>query len=291
MKSPSGRGMMSRVDTASPPARDSRSRRFRIAVIVASVVAAIVGSVLLAMRDSGEKATTLGVTATLPVPGHPGAVIASPDALWVALTGDSQKPVSNRPLLLLDLATGAVAQTVPLGGQASHLTHVADRLIASVQHVGSDGFGPAELAVLEWRSGVVLLRREFEGPVDQLVLRGNELWALEVRPGTLFRLDPGTLAPASAPLGLSPGRTLGLASGGGYLWVTAADDGEVLRIDPATYAIKRVHVGGFPIGIVVTGGSVWFADRDGGKVVRLDQRTLRPIGESIRLGTKRAGWR
>jgi len=94
--------MMSRVDTASLPARHS-SRRFRIAVIVASIVAAIVGAVLLATRDSGEKATTLGVTATLQVPGHPGAVTAGPDAVWVALNGDSRKPVGDRPLLLLDL--------------------------------------------------------------------------------------------------------------------------------------------------------------------------------------------
>ena len=56
---------MSRVDTASPPMRDSRLRRFRIAVLAASLAAAIVGSVLLAMRDSGEEATTRGMTATL----------------------------------------------------------------------------------------------------------------------------------------------------------------------------------------------------------------------------------
>ena len=60
----------------------------------------------------------------------------------------------------------------------------------------------------------------------------------------------------------------------------------MLRIDPATHAIKRVHVGGFPIGIVVTGGSVWFADHEGGKVVRLDPRSLLPVGEPIRVGTK-----
>ena len=288
--------MMRRVDTASPPMRDSRLGRFRIAVLAASLGAATVGSVLLATRDSGEKATTLGVTATFPLPGHPGPVIVGPDAVWVALNGDSRQPVGNRPLLLLDLATGAVAKTVYLSGQASHLAHhlrradgaplSEDRLIASVQQVGSDGFGPTELVALEWRSGVVLLRRGFDEPVVQVVLRGDELWVLKGRPGTLVQLDPGTLAPVSAPLGLSPGRTLGLASGGGYLWVTAADAGEVLQIDPVTRAIKRVHVGGFPLGIVVTGGSVWFADREGGKVVRLDPRTLRPIGESIRVGAK-----
>ena len=60
----------------------------------------------------------------------------------------------------------------------------------------------------------------------------------------------------------------------------------MLRIDPATHAIKRAHVGGVPLGIAVAGGSVWFADQAGGKVVRLDPRSLRRVGEPIRVGTK-----
>jgi hypothetical protein len=112
------------------------------------------------------------------------------------------------------------------------------------------------------------------------------LFALEVRPGRLLRLDPLTLVPASTSIRLSSGRTLGLAAGAGFLWVTAADAAEVLRIDPVSYAIRRVHVGGFPVGIVVTSGSVWFADRSGGNVVRLDPRSLRPVGDPIRVGTK-----
>ena len=276
--------MMSRVNTASPPARDSRHRRFRIAVDRVSVVAAIVGSVLLATRDSGEKTTTRGVTATLPRAGPPRRGGRRPGCALGRAERRPQRPVGDRPLLRLDLATGAVAQTVYLGGEVSHLAHVGDRLIASVQHVGS-GLGRAG-SLSTGAAAPCSMRHWFDGPVDQIVVRGNELWALEVRPGTLLRLDPVTLAPASAPLRLSPGRTLALASGGGYLWVTAADTGEVLRIDPATHAIKRVHVGGFPIGIVVTGGSVWFADREGGKVVRLDPRSLRPVGEPIRVGTK-----
>ena len=268
--------MISRVDTASPPARDSMHRRFRIAVLTASVVAAVVGSTLLVMRESGEKTTTLGVAATLPVPGHPGVVIAGPDALWVAV----QKPSGDQALLRLDLATEAVTRTAYLDGEVSDLARAGDRLIAAV---GSKG---GQLAVLDWRSGALLDRHWYERPFDQIVVRGNELWALEVRPGTLLRLDPKTLFPASAPLRLSAGRTLALASGGGYLWVTAADTGEVLRIDPVTHAIKRVHVGGFPIGIVVAGGSVWLADQDGGRVVRLDPRSLRRVGEPIRVGRK-----
>jgi hypothetical protein len=274
--------MMSGVDRTSPLARDSRPRGFRIAVVVVSLVVAIVGSVLLATRDSPEKTTTLGVTATLRVSGHPAAVIAGPDALWVALSRDSQEPAGDPRLLRLDLATRSPAQPVYLGGEVSHLTRVGAHLIASVQHVS----GLGQLAVLEWRSGAVLVRHWFDRPVDQTVLRGSELWALEERRGTLLRLDSGTLDQTSAPLALSPGRTLALASAGGYLWATAADAGEVLRIDPKTREIRRAPVGGFPIGIVVTGGNVWFADHEGGTVVRLDPRSLRQVGEPIRVGNK-----
>jgi hypothetical protein len=288
--------MINRVNAATRPAHDLSQRPFRIAVIAASVVAAFAGSVLLATRDSGEKATTRGITATLPVPGHPGSVAAGRDALWVALNGDPRRPVGDWPLVRLELATGTLTKTVHVGGEVAYLARVGERLIASVKPVGDDGFGPRRLVALDWRTGDVRSlgeshlndtdAREFDGPVDHVVQAGNALWALEVRPGRLLDLDPSTLAPFSAPIPLSSGRTLGLAAGGGYLWVTAADAGEVLRIDPATGAITRAHVGGFPVGIVVTNGNVWFADRSGGNVVRLDPGTLRPVGDPIPVGTK-----
>jgi uncharacterized membrane protein len=83
---------MSRVDRTSPPSRDSRQRQFRIVVIVVSVVVAIAGSFAGDARFL-ERATR-GATVTLPVRGHPGAVIAGPDALWVALS-DSQEPAGE----------------------------------------------------------------------------------------------------------------------------------------------------------------------------------------------------
>jgi hypothetical protein len=289
-------GMMSLVNTASPQARVSAHSRFRIAVIVVSAAAAAAGSVVLATRDTAEDFTTRGVTATLPVPGHPGSIAAGPDTLWVALIGDPERPAGDRPLLRLDPATGTIARTVDLDGEVSFVTRIGERLIASVKPVGDNGFGPRRLVALDWRSGVALPlgqshvndtdARAFDGPVDQVVRAGNALWALAVRPGRLIRLDTSTLAPSSAPIRLSSGRTLGLAAGAGYLWVTAADAGDILRIDPATYAIKRAHVGGYPVGIVVNGGSVWIANRSGGNVIRFDPGALRPIGAPIRVGPK-----
>ena len=184
---------MGHMDQTSPPVRDSRNRRFRIAVVLVSVVAAAAGSVALATRDSSEKTTRAGVALTRSVPGHPGAVVAGPDALWVAVGGDR--------LRRLDLSTGVWAPPVDLGGEISQLTRVGDRLIASVQHDS----GVGQLASLDWRTGDVSTWHWFNPAVDQVVVRGGELWALEPRPGRLLRLDSKTLDRVSA-IRLSSGR-------------------------------------------------------------------------------------
>jgi YVTN family beta-propeller protein len=267
-----------------PPGREpAHSRRFRLTVVVASVIAAIIGSVLLVTHQSGRKLTTRGVTATLRIPGHPGWVAAGRDALWLALT-DPRIPVPNRPLLRLDLASGTIERRILVGGEASYLAHFGDRLLASVDHVGGNGSGPSFIVALDWRSGRILARRQFPTVMGPLAESGGDLWALQVRPAALLRLDPLTLVPKASPLPLSRARALGLAVGGGYVWVTASDAGEVLRIDPVTRRITPAHVGGFPMGIIVASRSVWFVERDRGELVRLDPRTLRPVGEALRVG-------
>ncbi|HYV21567.1 MAG TPA: hypothetical protein VEN31_02840, partial [Candidatus Bathyarchaeia archaeon] len=271
------------MTTPSATAREPTRHRFRLAIVLASVVAATVGSVLLATHHSGENVTTRGVTATLRVPGHPRWLAAGRDALWLALS-DTRRPVRDRPLLRLDLASGTVERRILLGGQATYLAHVGKRLLASVEHVGGSGSGPSLIVALDWRSGRVLLRRQFPTSVGPLAESGKNLWALQVRPATLLQLDPLTLVPKAPPLPLSRGRTAGLAVGGGYLWATASDAADVLRIDPVTRSIRRAHVGGSPVGIAVASGSVWFVDRDRGAIGRLDPRTLQPRGKPVRVG-------
>ena len=264
-------------------------------VVVASAVAATIGSVVLATRNPGASFTTRGIVATLRVPGHPGPVAAGADVLWVALNGNPARPAGDQPLLRVDLATGTVLQMVDVSGEVSYLARDGGRLLASVTPVGGGEFGPRRLVALDWRSGNVLplggshLRdtdaQNIDGPVDQIVRNGNSLWALEVLPGVLLQLDPGTLTPLP-PIRVSSGRTLGLASGDGYLWVTATDTGQILRINPATGAITRANVGGSPVGIAIDGNNVWFADHSDGKVARLDARSLRPVGDPVPVAGK-----
>lgn len=266
----------------------STHRRFRLAVVVVSVAAAAAGSVLLATHDSAAKVTTRGVTATLRAPRHPGGVAAGDDALWVAVT-DSRTPVRNLPLVRLNLASGAVENRVPLGGRATYLAHVGTRLLASVEYSGGSGSGPSLIVALDWRTSRVLARSQFPKLIGPLAKSGKDLWALQVKPAALLRLDPLTLSPTAAPIQLSPGRAVGLAAAGGHVWTTEPDSGDVLRIDTATRSVSRVHVGGFPAGVAVAAGKVWYADRDGGEVGRLDPTTLHPVGSPIHVGGK-PGW-
>jgi YVTN family beta-propeller protein len=270
------------VNATVAPAQPSTRHAFRLVVVLASITVAIAGSVVLATRDSGEKVTSQRVSATLQVPSHPGWLAAGPGGLWLALNGDAD-PVEEKPLLRLDLASGVVRRAVSVGGEASYLTRVGDRLIASVRHAGESEFGGRRLFSLNWRSGRVLVIRGFNGPVDHVVAQDKYLWALETQPGTLLQLDPDTLEPRAPPLRLSAGRTLDVAVGAGYVWVTAADAGELLRIDPVTRAIRQVEVGGFPQGVVVAGGSVWYADHAAGEVIRRDVDTLEQIGDAIHV--------
>jgi DNA-binding beta-propeller fold protein YncE len=267
------------------PSAKPAHRRFRLVVVAVSVVVAVVGSVLLAMRASSARTTTQGVTATLRVAGHPQALVAGPDALWVALTRDSDKPAGAPRLQRLDLATNAPAQPVYLNGEVFQLARAGERLVASIRHPS----GLGELAVLDWSSGLELAHHWFDAPIDQTVVRRGALWALEEHPARLLRLDSRTLEPTAAPLRLARGQTPALTTGDGYLWVTAADSGEVLRIDPATRQIERVRVGGSPAGTAVVGGSIWFSDHARGVVRRLDPRSLRLLGDPIRVGKKPKG--
>jgi YVTN family beta-propeller protein len=275
--------MMAVVDTVAR-AREPTHRRFRVVVIVVSVSVAIAGSLVLALRDTGADTTTRGVAAILRVPSHPGWMAASDDALWLALA-DAKPPARDRSLLRLDLASGAIDRSILVGGQASYLTRVGDRVVASVTHVGDDGLGPSRLVALDWRTGGLRVRRGFEGHVGALAASGTDLWALQVGPSAaLLRLDATTLAPTASPLPLGTERADGLAVGDGSVWVTAADAGDVFRIDTGTRAIARAHVGGAPLGIAVAGGSAWVADRERGAVIRLEPRTLRRIGDPIEVG-------
>jgi PQQ-like domain len=274
------------IGTVKTPSNQDR-RRLRIAIVVVSLAAAAVGSVLLATNGSGEKATTRGLTATLHLPGHPQFAVADAHALWVSTYGSTTRPNVNATghLLRVDLADGTVQHSVRLAGQSSNVVRDGDRVIAASSIAGTSSakvHGPGELIAVDWSTGRVLERRPQQIESGPLAVGDGALWAIQEKPTLLLKLSPTTLAPIAPPLALSrTSRVFGLSFGGGYLWASAGDDGDVLRIDPATSRITRTHVGGFPIGIVLEHGSVWVIDNAHDTVLRLDPRTLREIGKPV----------
>ena len=162
----------------------------------------------------------------------------------------------------------------------------ADRLLASVEHVGGSGSGPEP----DRRARLAERPRPCAPAVsdarrDRSQTSGTDLWVLQVTPAALLRLDPLTLAPKAAPLPLSTGTS---ARARGRRRIRVGDRvrcgrGPSRRSSRPTRS-RRVRVGGFPVGITVAAGSVWFVDRDRAELGRLDPRTLQPVGKPIRVG-------
>jgi len=270
---------------AHQPNRTGR-RRLRITVVIASLAAAIAGSVVLATNGSEERATTRGVTATLHTPGLPEFAAAGPTTLWISTRG--RNAPSNGfawgRLVQINLATGTVRRTVRLPGQTAGLVRYGNRLIVDPAYAGvykNVYASPGELLAIDWQTGRILARRHEQPGDGPLAVGGGRLWAVVEKPAKILDLNPHTFATLAPPLALGTGRLFGLTWGDGYIWATAGDNGDVLRIDPSTRTITRAHVGGFPIGIVLAGGSVWVIDNANDTILRLNPSTLRAIGEPI----------
>src|ERR1700727_318285 len=102
------------IRTVTTTGHDAGRRRLRTAIITASVLLAVAGSVVLLTSGPSEQATTKGVTATLHLPGSPDFAAFTPDGLWVSIHGSGAKQniAPSGQLLRINLATGAVQRTV-----------------------------------------------------------------------------------------------------------------------------------------------------------------------------------
>ena len=274
------------ISHVAPQPNSTGRRRRRIVIAIASLVAAIAGSIVLATNGARERATTRGVTATLHTPGLPEFAAAGPTTLWISTRGHNAPSNGSTwgRLVQINLATGTVRHTVQLPGQTSGLVRYGNRLIADPAYAGvykNVYSSPGELLAIDWQTGRVLARRHEQPGDGPLAVGGGRLWAAVEKPAKILDLNPNTLASLAPPLALGTGRLFGLTWGDGHVWATAGADGEILRIDPSTRTITRAHVGGFPIGIVLADGSLWVIDNANDTVLRLNPNTLRAIGHPI----------
>jgi branched-chain amino acid transport system substrate-binding protein len=91
-----------------------------------------------------------------------------------------------------------------------------------------------------------------------LAVGDGAIWVLAGSPPSLIRVDPRVGAVTNTvPLGIGSDPVAFTVNRDG-VWAADSGDGTIARIDPSTLALRRIVVGGAPVGIVAGGGSrIW----------------------------------
>ena len=238
---------MNGVSSGLAPARTSAYRRIRLAVVAASVVAAIVGSVLLATQRSSEK---VGVqTGSILAPALPegGNVVAR------IRVGRAVPPVrAGGPLAVGEGAVWAMSNS------------------------------QATLMRIDPARNAVVARIKVAYPPETVAAGYGGVWLSNPSDDTVTRIDPSTnKVTATVHVGPSPE---GIAVSPGAVWVATAGGPSVSRIDPATNrVVATIPVGpkraccAEHMSVIASPRAVWVAVPYGKRLVRIDPATNRVV--------------
>jgi streptogramin lyase len=118
--------------------------------------------------------------------------------------------------------------------------------------------------------------------VGDLTVGGGYVWVANRRRARLSRIDPGTGARKSTPIGLGKHR---VAYAGGQVWVSNYDDNTISQNTRAldNAATVPLDVRG-PLGLTSSGSTLLVVSNLDDKVVRISTRTGRPVGDPILVG-------
>jgi YVTN family beta-propeller protein len=235
-------------------------RRFRLGVVVASALAAIVGGVLLVTHRSNERGNAAtGPPHAAPLP-RGGEVVAR---IRVGRAGTALSQRGGGPL-----AVGA--------GAVWAMSDANGRLVR---------IDPARNAVVA--------RIKVDAP--EAAAAGNgAVWLTNPSENTVTRVDPATNAVAATiPVGPQPE---GIAVAPGAVWVANAGGPSVSRIDPATNrVVATIRVGPKSSGgaehmnLTVSPHAVWAALPNGSSIARVDPATNRLVA-TARVGFAPCGF-
>jgi YVTN family beta-propeller protein len=238
--------MMNGVSSGLAPARTSAYRRIRVAVVAASVVAAIVGSVLLATHRSGEKVSVQRGSILAPALPEGGKVVAR------IRVGRAVPPVrAGGPLAVGEGAVWAMSNS-----QATLMR-----------------IDPA-------RNAVVARIKVY--PPETVAAGDGAVWLSNPSDDTVTRIDPSTnKVTATIHVGPTPE---GIAVSPGAVWVATAGGPSVSRIDPATNrVVATIPVGpkrtccAEHMSVIASPRAVWVAVPYGNRLVRIDPATNRVV--------------
>jgi virginiamycin B lyase len=253
-------------------------RRSRLAVITASIVAAIVGSIILATHRPRERPAS--IAAALPAGGNivaririgridpplraGGALAVGAGAVWAVSE-------SRGALMRIDPARNAVVKRIklpvpesvaagggtvwlsdPFQGTVSRLDPSTDTVTATI-HVG--------------------LRPE------GIAVSPGAVWVVNAGGPSLSRIDPATNQ-VVARIRLGPKSSccaehMGVVASRRAVWVAIPNGNRIVQVDPATNrVVARVSVGYAPCGALAADDTaVWFGGCGTDVVARIDART------------------
>jgi len=292
--------MMNRVSSPLPTTRATPRRRFRAAVVAASVAGAIVGSVLLATHRSNEKESVR--TGALPAGGKVvaairvghggrppmggGAMAVGEDAVWAM--SDAAQTLSR-----IDPARNAVVakikvsppEAVAAGDGAVWLTYPFDNTVYRID--------PATNKV----AATIHVGPRPEG----IAVSPGAVWVATADGPSLSRIDPATnRVVATIPLGSKRAccaEHMNVAASPGAVWVGLTNGNRIVRVDPATNrVVETVPLDYGPCGFLATDKTgVWSTSACGGDVfTRVDVRTkkvtarhaaVHPVGLGFAFGS------
>jgi virginiamycin B lyase len=305
VESPSSTADDERV--TAPPARPRASthRRFRLAVVVASVVAAIVGSILLATHRSSEKVSVRTgsiLAAALPPGGKVvaririgrgglplrggGALAVGEGAVWAMSNSQATlmriDPARNAVVAKIKVAPpeaaaagdGAVWLSDPSDDTVSRVDPATNRVTATI-HVGPRPEG--------------------------IAVSPGAVWVVNAGGPSVSRIDPATnRVVATIPLG--PKRAccaehMSVIASPRAVWVALTNGNSIVHVDPATNSVvATARIGYPPCGsLAADETAVWSAGACGADVVaRIDSRTNKltarlaerqPVGLEVAFGS------
>ena len=239
---------MNGVSSGPVPLRTSAYRRIRLAVVAGSVVAAIVGSVLLATNRSTEKVGVQSGSILGPALPAGGKVVAR------IRVGRAVPPVrAGGPLAVGEGAVWAMSNS-----QATLMR-----------------IDPARNAVVATIKVVY--------PPETVAAGNGAVWLSNPTDDTVTRIDPlRNKITATIRVGPSPE---GIAVSPGAVWVANAGGPSVSRIDPATNrVVATIRVGpkraccAEHMRLIAVPRAVWAAVPYGHRLVRIDPATNRLVG-------------
>ncbi len=225
---------------------------------------------------AGEAASGDVSITSVPTGRNPVAVAVGLGSVWVSNI-DGLNPTG-----------GSITRIDPSGFEptTSELGFSPDGIAVGADVVWLGGVG-GELGSFDPVTLDVRIERVGEGLSKLAVGPDGFVWAIDVQPQLLLKIDPGDLQVVEAfPIGEESREVVVTDEAA---WVTSIREDVVTRVDRQSGAVEAIRVGDAPVGIAVApDGLIWVANNLAGTVMKIDPKT-RLVADEIAVGGRPDG--